>query len=63
MELNLHDHEVELLRDLLSNDLARLIHEIDRTDSRAARKELKRGEAILAGILDKLGGPALRKTG
>jgi hypothetical protein len=56
MELHLYDHEVELLRDLLSNDLARLVHEIDRTDSRSARKELKRGQAVLEGILDRLGG-------
>lgn len=57
MELHLLDHEVELLRDKLSDDLARLIHEIARTDNRAARKELKRGEAVLEAILDKLGGP------
>ena len=56
MELHLYDHEIELLRDLLSNDLARLVHEIDRTDSRSARKELKRGQAVLEGILDRLGG-------
>ncbi len=56
MELHFYDHEIELLRDVLTNDLARLIHEIARTDSRAARKELKRGEAVLEGILDKLGG-------
>ena len=55
MELHLYDHEIELLRDILTDDLARLVHEIARTDSRTARKELKRGEAILAGILDKLG--------
>ncbi|HEY3488909.1 MAG TPA: hypothetical protein VGK27_02160 [Candidatus Deferrimicrobiaceae bacterium] len=56
MELHLYDHEVELLRDILTDDLARLIHEIGRTDSRTARKELKRGEAVLEGILDRLGG-------
>ncbi len=60
MELHLYDHELELLRDVLSNDLARLIHEIARTDSRSARKELKRGEAVLEGILDKLGGSRVR---
>lgn len=62
MELHLYDHEVELLRDLLSNDLARLVHEIDRTDSRSARKELKRGQAVLEGILDRLGGQARKAS-
>lgn len=62
MELHLYDHEVELLRDLLSNDLVRLIHEIVRTDSRSARKELKRGQAVLEGILDRLGGQARKAS-
>ena len=62
MELHLYDHEVELLRDILSDDLARLIHEIARTDNRTARKELKRGQAVLEGILDRFG-DQIRKAG
>jgi hypothetical protein len=64
MELHLYDHEIDLLKDVLSNDLARLIHEIARTDNRAARRELKRGEAVLEGILDRLtaGRPPVRKA-
>ncbi len=56
MELTLTVPEAELLRELLNADVSRLIHEIAKADSRAARKDLRAREALLEGILERLGG-------
>lgn len=47
--------EVEVLQQLLEGDLSRLIHEISRTDHRAMKESLKRREAVLQGVIERLG--------
>jgi len=56
MELMLTGPEVRMLAEILETDLKGLLMEIARTDNRAMREGLKKREALLQGILDRLGG-------
>jgi len=56
MELMLTEQEVRLLAEILETDRKDLLMEIARTDNRAMREGLKEREALLQGILDRLGG-------
>lgn len=56
MELMLTEPEVRLLAEILETDLKDLLMEIARTDNRAMREGLKEREALLQGILARLGG-------
>jgi len=56
MELMLTEPEVRLLSEILETDRKNLLMEIARTDNRAMREGLKEREALLQGILDRLGG-------
>jgi len=55
MELMLTEPEVRLLSEILETDRKNLLMEIARTDNRAMREGLKEREALLQGILDRLG--------
>lgn len=55
MELRLTEPELEILRETLESDLSDLLMEIARTDRRAMRDGLKRKEALLRGIVARIG--------
>lgn len=55
MELRLTNMEHQLLRELLEADYSRIILEIAKTDTRKMREELKIREALLRGVMEKLG--------
>ncbi len=55
MELTLTSTELEVLKDLLEGDYSRIIREIARTDARKMREELKVREALIRGVMEKLG--------
>jgi len=55
MELMLTEPEVRLLAEILETDRKDLLMAIARTDNRAMREGLKEREALLQGILDRLG--------
>ncbi len=54
MEIKLTKEEIQLLTQLLSSDMTRLILEIAHTDNRAFRTALKAREELLKGIIEKL---------
>lgn len=54
MELRLTEPETELLHAVLESDLSDLLMEIARTDNRSMREGLKKREALLKGIIDRL---------
>jgi hypothetical protein len=55
MELRLTNMELQVLRELLEADYSRIILEIAKTDTRRMREELKIREALLKGVMEKLG--------
>lgn len=62
MELRLTESEVQFLQDVLHADRKALLMEIARTDNRAMREGLKRREALLEGILDRLESAMLKAS-
>jgi len=54
MRLTLNDDERDLLKRLLESDLGDLRFEIADTDSKSMRDDLKRDEAMLKAILERL---------
>jgi hypothetical protein len=54
MRLTLNDDERDLLKRLLESDLGDLRFEIADTDSKSMRDDLKRDEATLKAILERL---------
>lgn len=57
VEIRLDDAEAALVRELLDGALRDLSHEIADTDRSTFRDQLKRRRALLAGVLERLGGP------
>ena len=57
LELDLTPEEVEILRRVLTNDLSDLRMEIADTDRLDFRDRLRERKAVLAKVLDALGGP------
>lgn len=55
MELTLTNMELQVLKELLDSDYSRIIGEIAKTDTRKLREELKVREALIKGIMEKLG--------
>jgi len=55
MELTLTNMELQVLRELLDADYSRIIGEIAKTDTRKMREELKVREALIKGVMEKLG--------
>lgn len=55
MDLRLTNMELQMLRELLEADYSRIILEIAKTDTRKMREELKIREALLKGVMEKLG--------
>ena len=55
MDLTLTNMELQMLRELLEADYSRIILEIAKTDTRKMREELKIREALLKGVMEKLG--------
>ena len=62
MELRMTEPEAALLTEILLADLSDLLMEIARTDNRAMREGLKKREALLRGILDRLEVPVVRAS-
>lgn len=54
--LELTEPEAELLREIAGQALVTMRREIDHTDSRTYREELKWREAILEDLFERLGG-------
>jgi len=57
MTIELTDVEAQLLADLLDSDYRDLKEEIHRTETFEYKEALKQREALMAGILAKLGRP------
>ena len=55
VELNLQQPEVELLREILDETLRDLKYELADTDNPTYKQRLRKREAILRSVLDKLG--------
>jgi len=55
MELTLTNMELQVLKELLDSDYSRIIGEIAKTDTRKMRDELKVREALIKGVMEKLG--------
>jgi len=62
MELRLTEPETALLTEILHADLSDLLMEIARTDNRSMREGLKKREALLRGILDRLEIPVVQAS-
>ena len=52
--IDLNEAELNLLKELLQGDLARLLLEIAHTDHRSMREGLQKREGTLKGVIDKL---------
>jgi hypothetical protein len=62
MELRLTEPETKMLKEILNADLSDLLMEIARTDNRSMREGLKKREALLRGILDRLEVPVVQAS-
>ena len=62
MELRLTEPETKMLKEILNADLSDLLMEIARTDNRSMREGLKKREALLRGILDRLEIPVVQAS-
>jgi hypothetical protein len=56
-ELQLEDHEIELLRDVLDSAYRDLRYEIADTSVSGYKQQLKDRESAMRTLLDKVGGP------
>jgi len=62
MELRLTEPETKMLKEILNTDLSDLLMEIARTDNRSMREGLKKREALLRGVLDRLEVPVVQAS-